>query len=666
MLLYLLGLLALASAAFSGTPISKSEQSGAIQRISASQHADGSFGSLVDTYFAVRSLELLGAAIPNSAALCAAVTAAPSNEPELAVFQYLSSVVAKCSPAAFPESSVKELLNSQDVEKIRIASLAVQSAKSKAKSLPLSATIKTLVSLQELDGSYRASASSESSSAYLAALAVQSISALNSVTADSTSVATVVEKLSNLFSLGSWPGAALEPNFGLDAPVNAVEAGAEVARALFAAARASGSSKFLSDSQWASIFDRLLSLRSLSSPRDIFGTLEALNEARLATSEGALPQLVLVSPLDSQITAGKTLQVRVTDALDNVVSGATVISKKTSLTFSQSDKGISTASASSVDSTLASTDSTVVTIDVKASIESSLSPTCSLQLRSARQPEAGQISIAVTGPNSMSTKSVCRFFKFTFLTWFWFRLAWNKEYSNSISINVLNSLQISVSSADRPTVVRIQLDREGFNTAYFFAQWASASADAATVKLNFGSGEVLEQLSGPGRYRLSVLVGDRRWTKPLQWNVAELDIDVPAPQSNYIRAQQSQREELDQELRVQPTLFHTFQSTGSRPSSFIALLITAAMVVPVLALLKFTAPWVMAFSLPRSGESVWAIAFLGSLTGMIGIYFVYWTSLNIFQVAPTVAIAGLFCLFCGHKALSRHHQRLNAGSSDSK
>lgn len=186
------------------------------------------------------------------------------------------------------------------------------------------------------------------------------------------------------------------------------------------------------------------------------------------------------------------------------------------------------------------------------------------------------------------------------------------------------------------------------------------------VKLNFGSGEVLEHLSGPGKYQLSVLVADRRWSSPVQWTVAELDLDIPAPQSAYVRATKSQKAELDAEFRAQPILFHTFQPEPSRPSSFFALLISAAMMLPLLWLLQTTSPWIKSFSLPRGGESVWALAFLLSLCGMIAIYLLYWTSLNIFQIAPYVSLGGALSLFFGHGALSRHHRRVSSTAAKSE
>ncbi|MCJ1367303.1 hypothetical protein MMC16_006435 [Acarospora aff. strigata] len=113
-----------------------------------------------------------------------------------------------------------------------------------------------------------------------------------------------------------------------------------------------------------------------------------------------------------------------------------------------------------------------------------------------------------------------------------------------------------------------------------------------------------------------------------------------------------------------PEIHHTFKADPKSPPKIITLVFTAAVIA---ALPLFLGTW-LSFGanlnhLPRALQSapVAHTLFYGSILALEGIFFMYYTSWNLFQTLPAAAGVGAVTFLSGSRALSEVQERRLAG-----
>jgi hypothetical protein len=225
-------------------------------------------------------------------------------------------------------------------------------------------------------------------------------------------------------------------------------------------------------------------------------------------------------------------------------------------------------------------------------------------------------------------------------------------------------VRVRLSSTARATgvVVFLQLtpsssaSAEGA-AALFVLRSVEGEKGVYALSLALGSSEVLDSLSGAGSYAVSLLVGEALAEVQQQWSLGQLSLNIPAP-STPAGAQTAA--ELDAFFSARPPIAHSFRPAEARSSVLVAGAFTLAVLGAFVGLLVALArSGLVSLNLPSSNptEFLYALAFQGSIAGLLALYALYWLSLNIFQALALLAVLGTVAMFAGTGALSMLHQR---------
>ncbi|MCJ1270124.1 hypothetical protein MMC22_010018 [Lobaria immixta] len=113
-----------------------------------------------------------------------------------------------------------------------------------------------------------------------------------------------------------------------------------------------------------------------------------------------------------------------------------------------------------------------------------------------------------------------------------------------------------------------------------------------------------------------------------------------------------------------PEIHHTFKSEPQSPPKIITLIFTAAVIIafPLLAI-----AWLSLganlnhFSKALGSSPISHTLFFGSILAMEGVFFMYYTSWNLFQTLPAAAAIGLVTFLSGSRALREVQERRLSG-----
>ncbi|KAI9831133.1 MAG: hypothetical protein M1819_005221 [Sarea resinae] len=114
----------------------------------------------------------------------------------------------------------------------------------------------------------------------------------------------------------------------------------------------------------------------------------------------------------------------------------------------------------------------------------------------------------------------------------------------------------------------------------------------------------------------------------------------------------------------QPEIHHIFKSDPTNPPKILTLLFTAAVIAAVPLLLGV---WVTLGAnlshLPTALQNapIPHLLFFGSVVALEGIFFLYYTTWNLFQTLPAAAVVGSVAFLSGSRALSEVQERRLAG-----
>lgn len=154
----------------------------------------------------------------------------------------------------------------------------------------------------------------------------------------------------------------------------------------------------------------------------------------------------------------------------------------------------------------------------------------------------------------------------------------------------------------------------------------------------------LEFDSASGTYTLYLIIGDATLKNPILWNVADVVIKFPeedAPSTVLSKNLFTPKQEIQ----------HLFREPEKRPPTVVSNTFTALILSPLLLLFAL---WI------RIGANISNFSFAPSTiifhlghAAMLGLMYVYWTQLNMFQTLKYLAILGSVTFLAGNRMLAQ-------------
>ncbi|XP_055121221.1 dolichyl-diphosphooligosaccharide--protein glycosyltransferase subunit 2 isoform X2 [Symphalangus syndactylus] len=163
--------------------------------------------------------------------------------------------------------------------------------------------------------------------------------------------------------------------------------------------------------------------------------------------------------------------------------------------------------------------------------------------------------------------------------------------------------------------------------------------------------------SASGTYTLYLIIGDATLKNPILWNVADVVIKFPeeeAPSTVLSQNLFTPKQEIQ----------HLFREPEKRPPTMVSNTFTALILSPLLLLFAL---WI------RIGANVSNFTFAPSTivfhlghAAMLGLMYVYWTQLNMFQTLKYLAILGSVTFLAGNRMLAQQAVKRIAAEQSSR
>ncbi|NXC58238.1 RPN2 glycosyltransferase, partial [Aleadryas rufinucha] len=150
--------------------------------------------------------------------------------------------------------------------------------------------------------------------------------------------------------------------------------------------------------------------------------------------------------------------------------------------------------------------------------------------------------------------------------------------------------------------------------------------------------------SASGTYTLYLIIGDATLENPILWNVA--DVVITFPEEDAPSTVQSKN------LFVpKPEIQHLFREPEKRPPTVVSNTFTALVLSPLLLLLIL---WIkIGANISNFSFTPSTIVFHMGHAAMLGLMYVYWTQLNMFQTLKYLAILGGITFLAGNRMLAQ-------------
>ncbi|KAM4622823.1 dolichyl-diphosphooligosaccharide--protein glycosyltransferase subunit 2 isoform 1-T1 [Discoglossus pictus] len=163
--------------------------------------------------------------------------------------------------------------------------------------------------------------------------------------------------------------------------------------------------------------------------------------------------------------------------------------------------------------------------------------------------------------------------------------------------------------------------------------------------------------SASGTYTLYLIIGDATLENPILWNVADVVIrfpeeDAPTPiQSKNL-------------FTPKPDIQHLFREPEKRPPNVVSNTFTALVLAPLLLLFIL---WLkVGANISNLSFSPSTIIFHLGHAAMLGLMYVYWTQLNMFQTLQYLAILGTVTFLAGNRMLAHKAVKRTAAEQSSR
>jgi len=145
-----------------------------------------------------------------------------------------------------------------------------------------------------------------------------------------------------------------------------------------------------------------------------------------------------------------------------------------------------------------------------------------------------------------------------------------------------------------------------------------------------------------GKYSLSLIVGDAVVSNPLNWHIADIDLQFPAVESGKGSAQESPN-------KPKPEIRHMFREPEKRPSALVSTAFTGLCLVPfAIMLIAWLRLGVNVSAFPFSLSSLGFHAGMGSI---FALYVYFWLQLDMFTTIKYLFMAGIVTFLCGNSLL---------------
>nr|XP_057945064.1 dolichyl-diphosphooligosaccharide--protein glycosyltransferase subunit 2 isoform X2 [Doryrhamphus excisus] len=189
------------------------------------------------------------------------------------------------------------------------------------------------------------------------------------------------------------------------------------------------------------------------------------------------------------------------------------------------------------------------------------------------------------------------------------------------------------------TFVRLHNQKTGQEVVFV------AEPDKSVYKFELDTAKLKSEFDSiSGTYSLYLIVGDATLENPILWNVADVvlkfvDEEAPAaiqPKTLYV---------------PKPEIQHLFREPEKKPPTVVSNTFTALVLSPLLLLLIL---WIkLGANISNLSFSPSTILFHAGHAAMLGLMYVYWTHLNMFQTLKYLAIIGGVTFLAGNRMLAQ-------------
>ncbi|XP_040186474.1 dolichyl-diphosphooligosaccharide--protein glycosyltransferase subunit 2 isoform X2 [Rana temporaria] len=150
--------------------------------------------------------------------------------------------------------------------------------------------------------------------------------------------------------------------------------------------------------------------------------------------------------------------------------------------------------------------------------------------------------------------------------------------------------------------------------------------------------------SASGTYTLFLMVGDATLENPILWNMA--DVVIKFPEEDAPTPMQSKSL-----FTPKPDIQHLFREPEKRPPTVVSTTFTALVLAPLLLLFIL---WIkIGVNISNFSFAPSTLIFHLGHAAMLGLMYVYWTHLNMFQTLKYLAILGIVTFLAGNRMLAQ-------------
>ncbi|KAK9287577.1 hypothetical protein L1049_015998 [Liquidambar formosana] len=229
------------------------------------------------------------------------------------------------------------------------------------------------------------------------------------------------------------------------------------------------------------------------------------------------------------------------------------------------------------------------------------------------------------------------------------------ENAVSLSANHLQKLRLSfqlttpLGHSFRPHQVFLKLRHET-KVEHMFV--VASSGKQFEIILDFlGLVEKFYYLSG--RYDIQLTVGDAVMENSFLAALGHVELDLPEPPE---KATRPPPQPVDAYLRYGPKaeISHIFRAPEQRPPEELSLAFLGLTLLPFIGfLVGLLRLGVNLKNFPRSAApATFAILFHGGIAGVLLLYVLFWLKLDLFTTLKTLGFLGVFLIFVGHRILA--------------
>jgi len=164
-----------------------------------------------------------------------------------------------------------------------------------------------------------------------------------------------------------------------------------------------------------------------------------------------------------------------------------------------------------------------------------------------------------------------------------------------------------------------------------------------TYKLDLDIGaKAKEFASQSGKYSFDLIVGDPVAQNPIQWSMADVKLSFSEPGNPVGDSMSHYAKKKD--------IVHMFREPEKRPPSVVSTCFTALCLAPLLLLFIL---WIkIGANVSNFPASLSALGFHVSLAAIFGLYFLYWTHLNMFDTLKYLSLLAVPTFLFGNRLLS--------------